>query len=208
MQDKNEQETIGKRLRRFLEVRQLSIKDFERLYGVPYRTIQQYLADNRRPGAEHLANMAAAGMNITWLLLGESDANFTVHLPGQEKVRGILAADERFASLVFEEAFRAADTLNAQITKRRGEPLPLKVLLVAAWSAFQIHAKQLDEHQETLLKARAAGYSDEQLVDLIVRPMRPVIADHFARTAEQHLDSLDEAFAEALAAGEVKKGPQ
>ncbi len=72
MSTKKAQLGIGRRLREAIGGRWRSIRAFSTLTGIPYRSLLQYLREERSPGAEVLARMAArSGMDLHYLLLGE-----------------------------------------------------------------------------------------------------------------------------------------
>jgi hypothetical protein len=64
--------TIGDRLRALLTDRHGAIREFSDATGIPYRTVQEYLASNNKPGADHLARMALAGADVHYLLTGRT----------------------------------------------------------------------------------------------------------------------------------------
>lgn len=65
------QMSVGQRLRQAIIERFPSLAAFCRETGMPYRTLQEYLADNRSPGADALTLCAKAQIDINWILTGE-----------------------------------------------------------------------------------------------------------------------------------------
>lgn len=61
-------------MRSSIEGRGLSLASFSRLSGVPYRSVQDYVAGKSRPGFEQLAKFAVAGIDIGFILTGKSTA--------------------------------------------------------------------------------------------------------------------------------------
>lgn len=50
----------------------MKVKEFSEQTGIPYRTLQQYLSDDRAPAADALTKICAqTNINIHWLLTGE-----------------------------------------------------------------------------------------------------------------------------------------
>jgi transcriptional regulator with XRE-family HTH domain len=80
MQAQSADNIIGGRLRRLLRMRGQSIREFSEIAGIPYRTLQDYLAGKAKPGAEQLARVAAAGLDVNFLLTGKTlkSAEFSV----------------------------------------------------------------------------------------------------------------------------------
>lgn len=65
-------DTIGKRLRSTLEACGMTMKKFEDVSGIPYRSLQNYASDQQKPGAEQLLKLRSAlHVSIDWLLTGE-----------------------------------------------------------------------------------------------------------------------------------------
>jgi len=61
--------SIGKRLRQAIDMSGLNVTEFSISTGIPYRTLQQYLADNRAPAAEALTKICEqTNIDINWLL--------------------------------------------------------------------------------------------------------------------------------------------
>ena len=64
--------TIGGRLRDGLVACGMSMADLAKKAGIPYRSIQNYTADEQKPGADALIKIKqATGISIDWLLTGE-----------------------------------------------------------------------------------------------------------------------------------------
>jgi transcriptional regulator with XRE-family HTH domain len=64
---------VAARLRRTLKDCGLSQAALEQ-YGLPYRTVQNYVSKNQMPGGEALTKIRdATGVNIDWLLTGEGE---------------------------------------------------------------------------------------------------------------------------------------
>jgi transcriptional regulator with XRE-family HTH domain len=66
--------SIGKRLRQAIDASGMNITEFSASTEIPYRTLQQYLSDNRSPAAEALTKICAqTSIDINWLLLGQGE---------------------------------------------------------------------------------------------------------------------------------------
>ena len=64
--------SIAARLRSVLDKKGLSIKEASDLVGIPYRTLQNYLLDEREPNAKALSAIRThLGISVDWLLTGE-----------------------------------------------------------------------------------------------------------------------------------------
>ena len=76
--------SIATRLRSVLDLKGLSIKEASELVGIPYRTLQNYLLDEREPNAKALSAIRThLGISVDWLLTGEG--TMTGDAPQQEQ---------------------------------------------------------------------------------------------------------------------------
>lgn len=66
--------SINNRLREVMEYKGLNIKAFAELLDVPYRTLQNYLLNERDPSAEVLIKISdVLNVNLNWLMRGEGE---------------------------------------------------------------------------------------------------------------------------------------
>lgn len=64
--------SINNRLREVMEYKGLNIKAFAELLNVPYRTLQNYLLNERNPSAEVLIKISdVLNVDLNWLMRGE-----------------------------------------------------------------------------------------------------------------------------------------
>ncbi|WP_339490567.1 helix-turn-helix domain-containing protein [Pseudomonas rhizophila] len=64
--------SISERLRSVLDAKGLSIKQAADIIGIPYRTLQNYLLDEREPNAKAMSALRThLGISVDWLLTGE-----------------------------------------------------------------------------------------------------------------------------------------
>lgn len=66
--------SISNRLREVMEYKGLNIKTLAELLNVPYRTLQNYLLNERDPSAEVLIKVSnVLNVDLNWLMLGEGE---------------------------------------------------------------------------------------------------------------------------------------
>ncbi|KAA5522836.1 helix-turn-helix domain-containing protein [Haemophilus seminalis] len=66
--------SISERLKQVIESKNLNIKEFSELSGIPYRSVQNYLCNGREPNVEALTKLKEMmNININWLLTGEGE---------------------------------------------------------------------------------------------------------------------------------------
>ena len=68
------QMTIGERLKSVVKNKKLKLTEFARKSGIPYRTLQGYVADQIVPGGESLIKIhTELGVSMEWLLMGQGE---------------------------------------------------------------------------------------------------------------------------------------
>lgn len=66
--------SISNRLREVMEYKGLNIKAFAELLDIPYRTLQNYLLNERDPSAEVLIKVGdVLNIDLNWLMRGEGE---------------------------------------------------------------------------------------------------------------------------------------
>ena len=66
--------SIGKRLRDIILSKNSNLKEFSQNAKIPYTTLQQYLADDRKPGTDALIKISTQShISIDWLLTGQGE---------------------------------------------------------------------------------------------------------------------------------------
>ena len=67
------QNSVSERLKKVVSDFDGNLKEFAKQCGIPYRTLQDYIAGKREPGAANLIKIATQmRISIDWLLTGES----------------------------------------------------------------------------------------------------------------------------------------
>lgn len=82
-----EKMSIATRLRSVLDLKGLSIKEASHVVGIPYRTLQNYLLDEREPNAKAMSALRThLGVSVDWLLTGEGSMFHGVSAEGADPV--------------------------------------------------------------------------------------------------------------------------
>lgn len=98
-----EKMSIAARLRSVLDKKGLSIKEASDLVGIPYRTLQNYLLDEREPNAKALSAIRThLGISVDWLLTGEGSMT---GVPAQQVQAGAVPASPQEEAIL--ELFRS-----------------------------------------------------------------------------------------------------
>lgn len=78
--------SISNRLREVMECKGLNIKAFAELLDVPYRTLQNYLLNERAPSAEVLIKIGnVLNVDLNWLMRGEGSIFYSPELSKKEQ---------------------------------------------------------------------------------------------------------------------------
>ncbi len=163
--------TIGKRLETFVAISGKSRKAFSQLAKIPYRTLQDYLADKRKPGADHLVRLAESGIDVHWLLTGQikSPSIPLAELEQEETQQAeLLWADVSFSLHLKEKASERTDQFHARYLKQHGETLPFDTLLRVYGEYFLMMVRVSAKIAPHLLELRTKGVENHQLIDDVV----------------------------------------
>jgi transcriptional regulator with XRE-family HTH domain len=169
MQEKSTDFTIGHRLRRLLGLRGQSIREFSDATGIPYRTLQDYLGDKSKPGAEQLARIASAGIDVNLLLSGKARRFgylLEIPAPADDEVYYILG-DMEVLNAIDRKAKEAITGLLKEHLKD-GEKLSFEELLAAYLRLFMLLADVFARSSPPINEARKAGMSVARLIDSIL----------------------------------------
>jgi len=187
MQAESTEYTIGGRLRRLLRLRNQSIRDFSEATGIPYRTLQDYLAGKAKPGADQLGRIAAAGVDVNLLLTGKTRrTGYTVRTdaPADDEVYYILADIEILEAI----DRKAKDTITALLKEhlKPDDDLTFETLLMVYLSLLQRLADIFARTNPPIEQARKVGMSVSKLVDSILEASTQIavarmLAEHMPR---------------------------
>jgi len=134
---------------------------------VPYRTLQDYLAGRRMPGAEHLQRIAATGIvDMTWLLTGRRLAG----APWEEAVgsTALAGADIELLRSVMARALTDVDAYADRFFRRTGTPLrPSQSLLALAYFSVSI-GRVVQAMADYVAQLRQQGLGGGALIDKLM----------------------------------------
>lgn len=171
--------TLGSRLRQFVTLNGLNVREFSKAVDIPYRSVHEYLSDNRKPGADHLAQMASFGIDVEWLLLGKIKTALVFDFKdiGEFKpLTGYIAADKDLAHYLLMDAMKIIDQWRLD-EENKGKVIPLGGLIASIWSVFQIYTDAANRSADTLENARKNRWPTEKLGEMIVSLLHDPIRD-------------------------------
>ena len=104
--------SISNRLREVMEYKGLNIKAFAELLNVPYRTLQNYLLNERDPSAEVLIKISdVLNVDLNWLMRGKGEMfrSFTNENELNEKEKQLISHYRKMSSdtqIAFDISFK------------------------------------------------------------------------------------------------------
>lgn len=172
----------------------MSIREFADRSRVPYRTLQDYLADKRKPGAEHLAAIARCGIDLHWLLLGAALGMGSALFESDSFRAGVaapeIASDTELMSYILETAKRVTDQTNKEHIEAHGRSLSLDEIFKLFSKNYRILAFHAEIASDVITKARKLGVSTETIVGMLGeiiqgREKKDTQCDHSGGRGEQ-----------------------
>lgn len=162
--------TIADRLRGYIKANGLTVKDFERLSEIPYRTLQDYLMDKRQPGAAQLARMCEAGVDLNWLITGKFVGAPLSHLFNKAENgidASVVGADLKFMELIALEAETHTQVICDSYLKLTGDRPTTGVILMIFTSYISDFIKMVNAMSENFESLRKKGVDREMIVDIV-----------------------------------------
>jgi len=180
--------SLGSRLRSFITLNGLSVRELEKRTGIPYRSLHEYLSDKRKPGADHLAKMPTVGIDVEWLLTGEvkpglkfkitADRDDTVNLDfdlsnseGLLPVTGSMCADLTFSEKIVRDAIELVNELIEQ-NPTAFSLMGVQGCVTSVWVVFSAYMSLIERHEEHFIKARDTDYPVEKIAEILFGPVR------------------------------------
>ncbi|MQX38613.1 helix-turn-helix domain-containing protein [Roseospira navarrensis] len=191
--------SLGSRLRSFITLNGLSVRDLERQTGIPYRSLHEYLSDKRKPGADHMAKLCTTGIDIEWLLTGSVRPGLHFSIAGKENgfiyfdmggvsefepMTGDLISDERIYTLVKKDAVSLVNQMMAD-HPRAAASMGIEGIVSTLWVSVHTYMSALEPHKDKILEALEKGYSIDSLAELMLEPIRARLLSRFHAFASQ-----------------------
>ena len=160
--------TLGGRLRRLIAFRKQSIAAFATQASIPYKTLQNYLADRRKPSADHLIRLHRVRIDILWLLTGRCGPPLDDYLPlGEEQPLAAFGEREFAESLIWQAAL-AADQFQIRYHKKTGAILRRLEAEVVLSHFVQMYAARAADLTDVIEKMGATDFAREDVVKVLV----------------------------------------
>lgn len=168
MQDEYTQSSVGERIRRVIAARGQSLKAFSDQSGIPYRSLQDYVAGKNRPGFDQLQRMAVTGVDISYLLTGEYGGTALRAFAQSVDKAVLLSSDREVAKLVFNGAIAAADNVNETRISNGSGHMSAQDILDTLQYALSLAVKVSSEMDDELCNLRKRGVSASAVTSVIL----------------------------------------
>lgn len=149
MEEESAKNSISIRLRHAIELcaptgdeadgEKWSLKVFSKETEIPYRTLQDYLSGARLPGADALQKMAKKGIDINWVLLGDSSGSPIKETDVFPEADCLPLNDKEAEELIKAMALDWSDKVNKINIQKTGSSLPALAILQLI-GHFRLHA--------------------------------------------------------------------
>ena len=143
------------------------IREFSDLTGIPYRTLQDYLGDKSKPGAEQLARISAVGLDVNLLLTGTSRRfGYLIDdaAPPDDESHYILADLEILEAIDRKAKEAITETLKRYL--KPDETLTFDFLFAAYMQMVGVLTRAFARAAPPIEEARKLGMSVGKLIDL------------------------------------------
>jgi len=150
--------TIGMRLKRWLRYKGLSIRDLAEQSSVPYRTLQNYLGDDRQPGAEHLSRLRSAGIDLNWLL---------APVDASDDEAGLVASDGELLRAITERVLAVLSDVQKFRTEKGAPPLDVVNLIAFGDRLVWYAVRSATARAAQVARLKEKGESDT-IIDLVM----------------------------------------
>jgi transcriptional regulator with XRE-family HTH domain len=185
MKKKRNTSTLGGRLRWFLAFRGESIREFADRTGLPYRSLQDYLADRRKPAADQLVLIGDAGVDIHWLLTGRIKPLFGMEGADIEGTQ-LVCADLELTKATYWAAMDLTDAFSTRRIAAGRKPLSAVEVIDVAAVYCKAMIDTAGRMAETIEKLAAKGASRAEILDIFVG----AVANVSDATIEGHLAKI------------------
>jgi transcriptional regulator with XRE-family HTH domain len=179
MQDEHAISRVGTRLRAMINARGETLKSFSERSHVPYRSLQEYVGGKNKPGFEQLQKIAAAGLDIGFLLTGVYSGKFLKAFAEGVKSSTLLASDSEFAALIYDGLLEAIDDVNRTLVVATGQPMPVRKVTEYLSYGLSMALSVTVEMEVALTDLRSRGVS----ASIVARVVLEAVAKKLASMA-------------------------
>ena len=181
---KDAHSTLGARLRGIIAFRRLSIASFAKRVAIPYRTLQNYLADKRKPAADHLVRLYRADIDILWLLTGRCGAPLDDYLPLGEVQTLAVFGERRFSDSLIWQAALAADEFHLRYRDKTGELLRRIEAEAVLGEYIAMYAARAADLADVIEKMGATDFLLEDVIRVLATSPTEDMDERFYRRIE------------------------
>ena len=175
--------TLGTRLRKYIEVKGMTITDFAKSFGIPYRSVHEYLSDKRKPGAEHLEKMIHGGIDIEWLLIGNNKLiisfDFSDYASQFKPIEGIAACNRDISGILLDAAVTIVDRF-AMDNPSHVTKLGIHGTLASVYHIWSMLSEALEASRDAFISSINVGRPADDFCKQLVELVTPFITENLA----------------------------
>lgn len=155
---------LSNRLRHYVAWQGVSLTTFAATTGIPYRSLQDYVAGKRLPSGEQLIRLHEAGIDLNWLLTGKLTIRTFPDI-GEENGDGadLLGADPVLLGRIIDHCLDLADALIARFASR-DEDTASRARLRAAHCYLQAMVRVAGKVMPTAIEEGSLGVRRREVV--------------------------------------------
>lgn len=164
---------LADRLRRYIAFNGMTIREFEKTSGIPYRTLQDYLSDKRKPGADHLTRLAEIGVDVNWLLTGklrDTILRGTVNNSLGEEDTNIVGADTELLLGIIDKAHELTERFKKVYSDKTEKELDVRTILGILAEYTRAMLTTAAAMAKNLEELREKGVSRDIVIDILSSP--------------------------------------
>lgn len=179
--------SLGTRLRQFINLNGMTVRELEKRSGIPYRSLHEYLSDKRKPGADHLVKLIGAGVDVEWLLTGALRPGMYFNfesVKGLNAVKGALLGDAELVNILLHDAVNVVDEIIAENPDAKAV-MGIEGIISSVWSVFQLYVSLVESHEEHFVKARETGYPVDKVAAMLLEPVRGPVKSKLRKQASE-----------------------
>ncbi|MFZ4605226.1 MAG: helix-turn-helix domain-containing protein [Caulobacter sp.] len=183
MQDEHALSRVGLRLRAAINARGETLRSFSDRSGIPYRSLQEYVAGKNKPGFEQLQKIATSGVDVGFLLTGTYSGQFLKVFSEGAKHSLLLSSDGEFSKLIYDGLLSAIDDINIGVVSRQGSPLTVQRITEILSYGLSMALSVVGEMEQPLVDLRARGVSASAVASIVLEAVAKKLETEIAGAA-------------------------
>ena len=174
--------TLGERLRIVIDASGMTVRQFAKKMGVPYRSLHEYLSDKRKPSFDLIEGFVRHGYDVQWLIIGKVPPILEIDLTNLADARpltGVLGVDPEYRNLLMREAILVVDDLMKGIPNEEVDANFVSTVC-SVWNIYSFLVNTMSRHWEIVTKLQKEGHNKHEIIQMLI----PAYKDAFQQRAK------------------------